>query len=81
MNPNRRLEKALAVASFIVAAALAFTSLFIAENHDPTASQLMAIAQFLTLTASILGFDYHFHNNNKYQTHEPEDKHQAQTTT
>lgn len=58
MNSSRTIEKAIAVASFLVAAALAFLSLMISERHDITASQLMMVAQFLTLTATILGIDY-----------------------
>lgn len=58
MNSTRGIEKAIAVASFLVAAALAFLSLMISERHDITASQLMMVAQFLTLTATILGIDY-----------------------
>lgn len=57
---NRLLEKLLAVASFIVASALAFTSLIISEEHDIAANVLFVIAQFLTLTATILGIDYKF---------------------
>lgn len=57
---NRFLEKMLAVASFVVASALAFTSLIISEEHDIAANVLFVIAQFLTLTATILGIDYKF---------------------
>ena len=60
MKDNRYTEKALAVASFVVAAALAFTSLLISEEHDITANVLFVIAQFLVFAASILGIDYHF---------------------
>lgn len=42
----------------MVAAVLAFASLWISEDHDIAAGVLMAIAQFLVLTASILHIDY-----------------------
>lgn len=57
---RRYLERALAVASFIVAAALAFTSLLITEDHDIMGNTMFVIAQFLTLCATILGIDYKF---------------------
>lgn len=60
---NRALEKALAVASFCVAVALAFTSLAISSDHDIAANVMFVIAQFLTLTATILGIDYKFSFN------------------
>lgn len=53
-----RFEKVLAGAAFLVAAALAFISLLISEDHDIAAGVLMGIAQFLLLTASILHIDY-----------------------
>lgn len=56
----RHLEKTVAVASFCVATALAFISLLIAEDHDIAANVMFVIAQFLTLTATILGIDYKF---------------------
>lgn len=57
---NRIIERGLAVASFVTAVALSFTSLLISENHDIAANVLFVIAQFLTLTATILGIDYKF---------------------
>ena len=51
-------EKFLAGAAFMVAAALAFTSLIISEEHDIEAGVLMACAQFLLLVGSILHIDY-----------------------
>lgn len=57
----RVFEKALAVGCFVVATALAFTSLIISEDHDITAGVLMAIAQFLLFAASILHIDYKLH--------------------
>lgn len=68
---ERRLEKSLAAASFAVAAALAFTSLLISEDHDIAANVLFVIAQFLVFAASILGIDYHFDGMMKnYLNHE-----------
>lgn len=58
MPDKRYLEKTLAVAAFVVATALAFTSLIISENHDIAANVLFVIAQFLLFAASILGLDY-----------------------
>lgn len=60
MNERRLLEKWIAAASFVVAAALAFTSLLISDEHDIAANVLFVIAQFLVFAASILGIDYHF---------------------
>lgn len=57
---KRHLEKALAVASFVVAVALAFLSLLLSEEHDIAANTMLVIAQFLTLSATILGIDYKF---------------------
>lgn len=51
-------EQALAAAAFAVAAILAFASMMISEDHDIAAGVLMAVAQFLLLTASILHIDY-----------------------
>lgn len=58
MRNTTRFEKTLAAASFLVAAVLAFTSLWISEDHDIAAGVLMACAQFLLLGASILHIDY-----------------------
>ena len=55
---SRFLERLLAVASFAVATALAFVSMLISKDHDIAANVLLAIAQLLTLTATILGIDY-----------------------
>ena len=57
---NRRFEKALAALSLYAAIALAFTAIFLSPNHDIAATTAMVIAQFLTLTATLLGFDYKF---------------------
>lgn len=60
---KRHLEKAIAVAAFITAVALAFLSLLISEEHDIAANTMFVIAQFLTLCATILGIDYKFSTN------------------
>lgn len=57
---SRLLEKTIATASFVVAAVLAFVSMAISEDHDIAANVLFVIAQFLTLTATLLGIDYKF---------------------
>ncbi len=57
---NRRFEKALAALSLYAAIALAFTAIFLSPAHDIAATTAMVIAQFLTLTATLLGFDYKF---------------------
>lgn len=57
---KRHLEKGIAVAAFITAVALSFTSLLISEDHDIASNVLFVVAQFLTLCATILGIDYHF---------------------
>lgn len=54
----RKAEKFVAVASFIVAAVLAFIGQQMAENGDIESGTLMMCAQFLTLTATIFGIDY-----------------------
>lgn len=55
---DRKIELAIAVAAFVVATALAFTSLAISDDHDIAAGVTMVIAQFLLLCASIIGIDY-----------------------
>ncbi len=57
---RRRLEKTIAALSFAVAVALAFTSMAISHDNDIAANVCLAIAQFLTLTATLLGIDYKF---------------------
>ena len=65
MRTSRTIERLLAVAAFVVAAALAFVSLLISEEHDIAANVLFVIAQFLVFAASILGIDYHFNDKIK----------------
>lgn len=65
---KRKLEKTISATSFAVAVALAFTSMVIRADHDITANVLLAMAQFLTLTCTLLGIDYKFssiRNNGK----------------
>lgn len=57
---KRQLEKTIATASFATAVALAFTSMIISEDNDIAANVCLVIAQFLTLTATLLGIDYKF---------------------
>lgn len=57
---SRKLEKTISAASFAVAVLLSFTSMAVREDHDITANILLAIAQFLTLTCTLLGIDYKF---------------------
>lgn len=62
---RRYLEKAIATASFVVAVALSFTSLIISKDHDIAANVCLVAAQFLTLTATLLGIDYKFNGQQK----------------
>lgn len=57
---KRKLEKTISATSFAVAVALAFTSMAIRPDHDITANVLLGMAQFLTLTCTLLGIDYKF---------------------
>lgn len=59
MINDKRTESFVAIGSFFAAVALAFTSLVISENHDIAGGVLMMCAQFLLLTATIFGLDYH----------------------
>lgn len=59
---TRKLEKSISASSFVVAVALAFTSIAIRPDHDLTANVLLAMAQFLTLTCTLLGIDYKFNS-------------------
>ena len=63
MKRSRILEKSIATASFVTAAALAFTALLLNDNADINTGAIYTCAQFLTLTATILGVDYKFNNN------------------
>lgn len=72
MKQGRRyLEKTIAVASFATAVALAFVSLIISEDHDVAANVSLVVAQFLTLTATILGIDYKFSSSPRNPQQQP----------
>lgn len=60
MIRGRFVEKLIATASFVVAAVLAFVSMSLSTDHDIASNVLFVIAQFLTLTATLLGIDYKF---------------------
>lgn len=55
---SRATEYTVAVASFVAAVALAFTSLLLSDEHEVAAGNCTLVAQFLLLTASIFGIDY-----------------------
>lgn len=59
MNNESRCKYIVAIGSFLAAVALAFTSLFISEDHDIASGVLMMCAQLLLLCATIFGLDYH----------------------
>lgn len=59
---SRYLEKTIATLSFITAVVLSFTSMAISADHDIASNVLFVVAQFLTLTATLLGIDYKFSN-------------------
>lgn len=65
---NRILEKSIATGSFLVAVVLAFVSLAISPEHDIASNVLFVIAQFLTLTATLLGIDYKFSQQLSHHT-------------
>lgn len=58
MVHDKKAESFVAISSFLAAVALAFTSMFISQDHDIAAGVLMMCAQFLMLTATIFGLDY-----------------------
>lgn len=68
---TRRLEKSISAASFVVAVLLAFTSMLVRQDHDITANVLLGMAQFLTLTCTLLGIDYKFSSYNKINPKQP----------
>ena len=67
-SDSRILERALAVASFVVATALAFTSLLIGEDNTIASNVLFVIAQFLLFSATLLGFDYKWNGSQIFKT-------------
>ena len=66
---DRKLEKSIAASSFITAALLAFTSMWVRQDNDITANVLLAIAQFLTLSCTLLGIDYKFSSFQRKEIH------------
>ena len=58
MVNDSKVQSAVAIGSFLAAVAFAFTALVIHEDHRIIASDLMMVAQFLLLTATIFGLDY-----------------------
>lgn len=54
----RKVKLSLAVASFATAAFLAVAGILCVRVHPVIGSDIMLVAQFLTLTATILGIDY-----------------------
>ena len=62
---KRYLEKGIATASFAVAVSLCVVSLYLSPVHDIAANVCLVVAQFLTLTATLLGIDYKFHGIRK----------------
>lgn len=59
MIHDKKAESFVAIGSFFAAVALAFTSIMVSEDHDIAGGVLMMCAQFLLLTATIFGLDYH----------------------
>lgn len=78
---SRILEKTIATASFIVAVALSFTSLLLSKEHDIAANVCLVVAQFLTLTATLLGIDYKFNHYVAGQTTPRDSKQQSTQST
>lgn len=60
MSTKLKIEKIVAVSSFMAAVAFAFTALMIREQHDIESGIMLICAQFLTLTATLFGIDYKF---------------------
>lgn len=58
----RKFEKTLAALSFATAVILSFVGVAIGKENGIAGNTCMVIAQFLTLTATLLGFDYKFNN-------------------
>ena len=58
MVQDKRVESGVAIGSFLAAVAFAFTALAIRADHSLFANDLMMVAQFLMLTATIFGLDY-----------------------
>lgn len=58
MVQDKRVESGVAIGSFLAAVAFAFTAIAIRADHNLFANDLMMVAQFLMLTATIFGLDY-----------------------
>lgn len=58
MVSDSKVQSSVAIGSFLAAVAFAFAALMIHEDHRIIASDLMMVAQFLMLTATIFGLDY-----------------------
>ena len=67
MVHDAKVEKFVAVSSFLVAAVLAFIGQQLAEFGDIEGGTLMMCAQFLTLTATIFGIDYKIKSNGTFR--------------
>lgn len=76
---TRILEKTIATASFGTAVALAFVSMAISSDHDIAANVCLVVAQFLTLTATLLGIDYKFNTNGQLTTPRTPEQQPAQS--
>lgn len=68
MFKSRTYEKSLAGVSLAAAIGLAFAGLFLSKTNDIGATTCFVVAQFLTLTATLLGFDYKFNPTVHAQT-------------
>lgn len=58
MVQDTKVQSVVAIGSFIAAVAFAFTALVIHDDHVILSGDLMMVAQFLMLTATIFGLDY-----------------------
>ena len=61
MNDKEKVQYVTAVASFVAAVAFGIMGIILCADHDPAGSILILVSQFLLLTASIFGIDYHYH--------------------
>lgn len=61
MNGKEKVQYVTAVASFVAAVVFGLLGIVLSAEHDPAGSILILVSQFLLLTASIFGIDYHYH--------------------
>lgn len=61
MNGKEKVQYVTAVASFVAAVIFGVLGIILSADHDPAGSVLILVSQFLLLTASIFGIDYHYH--------------------